>query len=60
MPEIIPKERTAYLASYTFFTRDVYQYENMSFSQLYLFHKTLSTSYIHSVTIAMFCRTAFL
>ena len=35
MPEIIPKERTAYLASYTFFTRDVYQNENMSFSQLY-------------------------
>ena len=35
MPQIILKEKTADLASYTFFTRDVDQYKNMSFPQLY-------------------------
>ena len=35
MPQIILKERTAHLASYTFFTRDADQYKNASFSQLY-------------------------
>ena len=35
MPQIILKERTAHLASYTFFTRDVDQYKDPSFSQLY-------------------------
>ena len=35
MPQIILKERTADLASYTFFTRDVDQYENTSLSRLY-------------------------
>ena len=35
MPRIILKERTAHLASYTFFTRDVDQYKHTSFSQLY-------------------------
>ena len=35
MPQIILKERTAHLASYTFFTRDVDQYKNTSLSQLY-------------------------
>ena len=35
MPQIILKEKTAHLASYTFFTRDVDQYKNMSLSQLY-------------------------
>ena len=35
MPQIILKERTAHLASYTFFTRDVDQYKNKSLSQLY-------------------------
>ena len=34
MPQIILKERTAHLASHTFFTRDVDQYQNTSFSQL--------------------------
>ena len=33
-PQIIIKERTAHLASYTFLTRDVDQYKNMSLSQL--------------------------
>ena len=35
MPQIILKERTAHLARYNFFTRDVNQYKNMPFSQLY-------------------------
>ena len=35
MPQIILKERTAHLGSYTFFTRDVEQYKNTSLSQLY-------------------------
>ena len=30
MPQIILKERTAHLVSYTFFTRDVDQYQNTS------------------------------
>ena len=53
MPQIICKERTAHLASYTFFTRDVDQYKNTSLSQLYqppgtplsqnTYHKLLSS-----------------
>ena len=35
MPQIILKERTTHLASYTFLTRDVDQYKNTSISQLY-------------------------
>ena len=35
MPQIILKKRTAHLASYTLFTRDVDQYKNTSLSQLY-------------------------
>ena len=35
MPQIILKERTAHLASYTFFTRDVDQYKDTSLAQLY-------------------------
>ena len=35
MPQIILKERTANVLSYTFFTRDVDQYQNTSLSQLY-------------------------
>ena len=35
MLQIILKERTAHLTSYTFFTRDVDHYRNMSLSQLY-------------------------
>ena len=35
MPPIILKERTAQLASYTFFTRGVDQYKNTSLSRLY-------------------------
>ena len=40
MPQIIIKERTAHLASYTFFTTDVDQYKNTSLSQLYEPQKT--------------------
>ena len=35
MPQIIHKERAAHLGSYTFFTRDVDQYKNMSLSLIY-------------------------
>ena len=41
MPQIILKERTAHLASNTFFTRNVDQYKNMSLSQLCLPPRTL-------------------
>ena len=65
MPQIILKERTAHLASYTFFTRDVDQYKNTSLSQLYqpprtVFHRTLITGYFRPVNIAKFLKTAFL
>ena len=35
MNQVILKERTAHLASYTFFTKDVNQYQNTSTSQFY-------------------------
>ena len=35
MPQIVLKERTAHLASYTFFTGDLDQYKNTSRSQLH-------------------------
>ena len=65
MPQIILKERTAHLASYTFFTRNVDQYKNTSLSQLYqplkhFFHRTRITSYFRHVNIAKVLRTAFL
>ena len=41
MPQIIIKERKAHLASYTFFTRDIDQYKDMSLSQLFQPPKTL-------------------
>ena len=40
MPQIILKERTANVVSYTFVTRDVDQYQNTSFSQLYQSQRT--------------------
>ena len=65
MPQIILKERTAHLASYNFFTKDVDQYKNTSLSQLYQpprtpFHRTRLTSYFRPVNIAKFLRTVFL
>ena len=41
MLQIILRERTAHLASYTIFTRDVDQYKNPSLSQLYEPPRTL-------------------
>ena len=41
MPQIILKESTAHLVSCTCFTRDVDQYKNASFSQLYQPPRTL-------------------
>ena len=48
MPQIILKEKTAHLASYTFFTRDVDQYKTCHFHssinhQEHLFHRILIT-----------------
>ena len=65
MPQIILNERTAHLASCTFFTRGVDQYENTSLAQLYqppkhFFHRTRITSYFRPVNIAKVLRTAFL
>ena len=65
MPQIIFKERTAHLVTYIFCTRDVDQYKNASFSQLYQiprtpFLRTLITSCFRPVNIAMFLRIAFL
>ena len=65
MPQIILKERTAHLASYTCFTRDVDQYKKRHFHsfinhQEHLFHRTLITSYFRPVNIAKFLRTVFL
>ena len=63
MTQIILKERAAHLASYTFFTRNIDQYKNTSFSQLWhspFFTETLITSYIRPVNIPKFLRTAFL
>ena len=65
MPYIILKERTAHLASYTFFARDVDQYKNMSLSKLYQpprmpFSQNIITSYFCPVNIAKFLRTGLL
>ena len=62
MPQIILKERTTHLASYTFFSRDVDQYKNVSISQLYIPRRTTfsqNTSYFCPVNIAKFLRTIF-
>ena len=58
MPQIILKERTAHLASYTFFTRDVDQYKDVSLSQLYqppkiLFSQNMYHYIYHYITIYM-------
>ena len=65
MSQIIFKERTAHLASYTFLqemlinikTRHFHSYIN---HQEHFFHRTLITSYFCPVNIAKFLRTAFL
>ena len=61
MPQIILKERTAHLACYTFFTRDVDQYKkNVTFTAPSTKNKTLISSYCRPVNIAKFLRTPFL
>ena len=65
MAQIILKERTAHLASYTFLqeilinikTRHCHSYVN---HQQQLFHRTLITGFFRPVNIAKFLRTAFL
>ena len=57
MPQIIVKER-AHLASYTFFTRDVGQYENTSLSQLYQPQRTaiLQNTYHWLLSPCEYCK----
>ena len=65
MPQIIRKERTAHLASYTFLqemlinikTRQSHSSIN---DQERLFHRILNTSYFPLANIAKFLRTSFL
>ena len=66
MPQIIIKERTAYLASIFQPTRDIDHYKNTSLLQLYqpsttpFFIITHTTSYFRPVSIAKFLGTALL
>ena len=64
MPQIILKERTAHLASYTFLQEMLINIKTRHFhssiNQEYLFHITLITSYLRHVNIAKFLRTAVL
>ena len=65
MAQIIPKERTVYLASYTFLqeilinikTRQSHSSIN---HQAHLSHKTLITCYFRPANIAKFLRASFL
>ena len=64
MRQVILKERTANVVSYTFFTRDVDQYQNRHFHSSInhreqLFHRALITGYFRPVNIAKFLRTGF-
>ena len=66
MPQIIIKERTAYLASIFQPTRDIDHYKNTSLLQLYqpsatpFFIITHTTSYFRPVSIAKLFGTALL
>ena len=65
MPQIIRKERTAHLASYTFLQEMLINIKTRHFHssinhQEQLFHRTLITGYFRPVNIAKFLRTAFL
>ena len=65
MPQIILKERTAPLASYTFLQEMLINIKTRHFHssinhQEHLFHRTIMTSYFRSVNIAKFLRIAFL
>ena len=65
MPQIIFKERTANLASYTSLQEMLINIKTRHFhssinDQEHLFHRTLVTSYFRPVNVANFLRTAFL
>ena len=65
MPQIIVKERTTHLGSYTFLQEMLINIKTRHFHssinhQEHLFHRTLITSYFRPVNIAKFLRTAFL
>ena len=64
MPQVIRKERTAHLASYTFLQEMLINVKTHHFHssinhQEQHFHRTLITSYFCPVNIAKFLRTAF-
>ena len=65
MPQIILKERTAHLTSYTFLQKTLISIKTRHFHsfinhQGHFFHRTRITSYFRFVNIAKFLRTAFL
>ena len=65
MPQIILKERTAHLASYTYLQETLINVKTRHFHssikhQEHFFHRTCITSYFCPVNIAKFLRTAFL
>ena len=65
MPQIILKERTGHLASYTFLKEMLINIKLRLFHssinhQEHFFHRTLITSYFRPVNIAKFLRTSFL
>ena len=61
MLQIILKERTAHLGSYTFLQEMLTRHFHSSINhQEYLFHRTLISSYVCHVNIAKFLRTAAL
>ena len=65
MPQIILKERTVHLASYTFLQDIMINIKTRHFHssinhQKHLFHRTLITSYVRHVNIEKFLRTTFL
>ena len=64
MPQIILKERTAHLASYTFLQEMMIniktcQFHNCGNNQEHLCHRTLITSYFHPVIIVSFLEHLF-
>ena len=64
MPQIIRKERTAHLASYTFLQEMLINIKTRQFhisinDQERLFYRTLITSYFCLANIAKFLRTSF-
>ena len=62
MVQIILKERTAHLASYTFFQEILINIKTrQSYSSIkHFFHRTLITSYFRPANIAKCLRTSFL